>query len=436
MDKKRYYKYILSCVAIILFMYSQTFALLDFTISEASLNNNSDSTTQLSTPQISLQISNIWTTDAIASNIPVGFLICNRQGATFQQVYISNPINFLSIAAGSFQNITNISLDSRVTNSIGPKNISCTVNANNSVPENNTSNNTINFSFNVIAPEWGRFDTSLSTSIDPIQWNLEARAPGTRARGIVDFIMRIIINIFIPIIIIIAVIFSIIGFYKLMIGEDQEGTKKATQYIIRGIVGIMIMVSARYIATILFDQIFSSWNLLALNGVNVVEAIYDTIAFPFLKVIFHIVLGVMFIILLTRTFYYITNPGDETRKKALTVIIRNVLGMLIILASKQIVELVYGQKEQVLQQNAQNIGDIGAGILENNIPILYEIINRILGFTAFVILIIIIFQSYQLLVNPNDPDTISKIKKNIGYIAIGVLVIGAGYVITNFLIIN
>lgn len=59
MDKKRYYKYILSCVAIILFMYSQTFALLDFTISEASLNNNSDSTTQLSTPQISLQISNI-----------------------------------------------------------------------------------------------------------------------------------------------------------------------------------------------------------------------------------------------------------------------------------------------------------------------------------------------------------------------------------------
>lgn len=43
-----------------------------------------------------------------------------------------------------------------------------------------------------------------------------------------------------------------------MIGEDQEGTKKATQYIIRGIVGIMIMVSARYIATILFDQIFSS----------------------------------------------------------------------------------------------------------------------------------------------------------------------------------
>ena len=144
----------------------------------------------------------------------------------------------------------------------------------------------------------------------------------------------------------------------------------------------------------------------------------------------------MFIILLTRTFYYITNPGDETRKKALTVIIRNVLGMLIILASKQIVELVYGQKEQVLQQNAQNIGDIGAGILENNIPILYEIINRILGFTAFVILIIIIFQSYQLLVNPNDPDTISKIKKNIGYIAIGVLVIGAGYVITNFLIIN
>jgi len=89
-----------------------------------------------------------------------------------------------------------------------------------------------------------------------------------------------------------------------------------------------------------------------------------------------------------------------------------------------------------MEQTAQDLGDIGSGILSGNLPILYTIINRIMGLSAFVILVIIILQTYQLLVNPTDEEMMGKIKKNFLYITIGILVIGSGYVITNFLIIN
>jgi ABC-type xylose transport system permease subunit len=48
-----------------------------------------------------------------------------------------------------------------------------------------------------------------------------------------------------------------------------------------------------------------------------------------------------------------------------------------------------------------------------------------MGLAAFVILIIIIFQTYQLLVNPTNEENMTKIKRSFIYIAIGILVIGA-----------
>gem|GEM_PF-7051956 len=43
------------------------------------------------------------------------------------------------------------------------------------------------------------------------------------------------------------------------------------------------------------------------------------------------------------------------RKQAITLIAWNVIGILIILASKQIVELIYGQQADVMEQTAQDL---------------------------------------------------------------------------------
>ena len=110
--------------------------------------------------------------------------------------------------------------------------------------------------------------------------------------------------------------------------------------------------------------------------------------------------------------------------------------MIVIIGAKQIVEAIYGKSEQVTK-DISNLGDIGTGILANkNIPIIYTIINRALGLASFVILVVIIFQTVSLLLNPDSPEQIKKIKNSLLYIFIGVVIIGTGYLITNFLIVN
>jgi hypothetical protein len=58
-----------------------------------------------------------------------------------------------------------------------------------------------------------------------------------------------------------------------------------------------------------------------------------------------------------------------------------------------------------------------------NLPILYEIINWAMGLAALVILIMVLVQAFQLLLKPDSPDAMKKIKNSLLYIFIGILVI-------------
>jgi len=110
--------------------------------------------------------------------------------------------------------------------------------------------------------------------------------------------------------------------------------------------------------------------------------------------------------------------------------------MLVIIGAKQIVEAIYGKADQVTRE-ISNLGEIGSGILaDKNIPILYHIINRVMGLTSLAVLIIIIFQTISLLMKPDSPDQMKSLKNSLLYVFIGLMIIGAGYLITNFLIVN
>jgi hypothetical protein len=51
-------------------------------------------------------------------------------------------------------------------------------------------------------------------------------------------------------------------------------------------------------------------------------------------------------------------------------------------------------------------------------------------------LILIIVQTIQLLLKPSDEKQMTSVKNSLMYMFIGLLVIGTGYLIVNFLIIN
>jgi hypothetical protein len=100
------------------------------------------------------------------------------------------------------------------------------------------------------------------------------------------------------------------------------------------------------------------------------------------------------------------------------------------------VEAIYG-KEATVVKDISNLGEIGTGVLaDKNIPLIYQVANWALGLVAFIILIVIIIQTIKLLMKPDDPKQLTNIKNSLLYIFIGLFVIGAGYLIVNFLIVQ
>ena len=138
-----------------------------------------------------------------------------------------------------------------------------------------------------------------------------------------------------------------------------------------------------------------------------------------------------------RVFTYITAQDDGTKKKALGVITWTTIGMLFIIAAKQIVEAVYGKQETVLKTWVQNLSGIGTQILNpKEIPILFTVINRSLALVSLVLLVMIILQTYKMLTKPDDAATFWSLKKTIIYALWGLLLIGSAYLLSNLFILN
>lgn len=202
--------------------------------------------------------------------------------------------------------------------------------------------------------------------------------------------------------------------------------------IIFGVIGIIIMVSAKFLSETLVENVIKDSQFI---GLKIAENLYDKLMMPFMNIAMFLVVGLLFFVLVSRVFQFMTSSG-EIKQKAMGMIVRTVVGILVILASNQLVEAVFGSREKVFQ-GATTLGQVGAGVFENtSIPILYQIINRVMGLAALIVLVLIVFQTFQMLTKPDDPGMMTKIKKTLMYVLIGVVVIGAGYLITNVLLVT
>lgn len=266
-----------------------------------------------------------------------------------------------------------------------------------------------------------------------------------------DLIARVAVKIIIPIFVFAGIILAIIWFYKLMGSDSEEEQKKAFNYLIRWTLGIIIMVSAWFITnqlvwsswdTNIIWSIWSTANSEAVAGAVVAEQIYNQIVFPLLRIFIYFALGILFILTITHAFKYIFSKDDEFQRKSFTILIYNALWIIVIILAKEMIEIVYGQysdviNEEVTSGSSTNAGQIGNGVLEiSEFWWLQTAINWILSIATFIVLILIVYQSYQLLTNPSSEDLVGNLKKNIVYTLIGILIIGAWYLITNFFIIT
>ena len=308
-----------------------------------------------------------------------------------------------------------------------------------------------------------RLDTTVDTSeINQLPENLNTiLEPRNTERGgwglgngenIRDFIVDIAVNIIIPIMTFVGIIVSILGFYSLMISDSEEETNKAWKYIVFGVIGIIIMISAWYITETLFgvSGTWASWVLdfsnfsTQLDGAPLAGQIYAGIIYPFLKIFMFVVIGVLFILVMINAFKYLFSGEEGIEKKALSILIYSVIGIFVILLAKEIVEFIYGSFDTVIDSvwESEGLIDVGEPLFSGgldvaaNFEMLRSIINRVLGAATFIVLLIILYLWYMLLLQPTNEDAIKNIKNYIIYLLIWIFVIGASYIIMRLLLIT
>lgn len=253
-----------------------------------------------------------------------------------------------------------------------------------------------------------------------------------------------IIGYVIDVFIVIWIAVAFFGWYKIMMSGKEEDTKEGIRLVIFGIIWIIIMVSARFLAEglvwnwwIISDEFKSPDDTEWPSGIELASNLYDTILFPFIKLVLYFVIGILFFMMAAKVVWFLTATDDSVKKKAGWVIIWCVVWILIIMWAKQLVEAIMWKQNDVLKKEAQWIDEQWNQILTfEEIPLIHQVLNWIMWLTMFIILILIVVQGYKLFTKPDDPKVRESLKKTLLYIIIGVLVIWASYAISSVLIIN
>lgn len=399
----------------------------DLWISDITLANGGWNTIAKSdTPDILVMVRNYWDSIASFSNLPEWFIQCTLDG---RNVWKTNVLEKLVVNANTEIGVW-VSLTTLLTARGRTADIVCTINHSDSYMSNNSR------IFSLVVSAWSNYSSALEESITPIREQLNAPEPNSTLWWWVtvkNFIFNLISTVFVPIIVLAGIIMWIIWWYQVATSDSPEAMSKWVKNIVFGIVWIIIILSAKYIWTVIFDQ-FEWWNLSKLDSIDLARKLYEKIAYPFIKIAIYLSLGVLFLILAGKTVSIVMS-GDT--KKAGTIIIWTIVSILTIIWAKQLVEAVYGKQVDVLNSNAINLWEIWSGILaDKSIPLVYNIINWVIWITALVILILIIVHTFKILTNPSKSDNWQSLWKSLLYIFIWIMVIWAGYLITNVLIIN
>lgn len=295
--------------------------------------------------------------------------------------------------------------------------------------------------------DWVLDITTESRSLDDaLKW-WDNVAGGSWAQLFNDQVIQLIgyvIDFFIVIWIAVAFIWA----YKIMTSDKDETLKEWIRLVLFGIIWIIIMVSARFIATSLvwsgglIAKQFPTYSKTP-NWIVFADELYQNIMYPFIKIALYFVVWILFIIMAGKVISFVTATDDSAKKKAGWIIIRCVVWILIVMWSKQIVEAVMWNQDDVLKvakggESAPAwIDEQWNPILEfGSIPLIAQVINRVMWLTMLAIVVLIIIQWYKIFTKPDDPKTREGLKKTILYIVIWILVIGAAYVISSVLVLN
>ena len=278
------------------------------------------------------------------------------------------------------------------------------------------------------------FNKAMEQSVETVQPHLDSVILENSNSSKATALVKKIVDVFFSVMVVVWVLVAMIGFYQILTSSDESKIKTGVNTLLYGVLWILIMYSAKYLTSTIF-WIYDWWTAKTLNQFEIIQTIYQDMVYPFIKIAIYLSLWVLVILMMIRVFTYITAQDESTKKKSLWVIAWTTIGMLLISWAKQIVEAVYWKQQDVIK-GAGNLSWIGTKIFDPaDIPIVYNVINWALWLTAFVLLVMIIIQTYKILTKPDDAATFTSLKKTIIYAIWWVLLIWAAYLLSNLFII-
>ena len=272
-----------------------------------------------------------------------------------------------------------------------------------------------------------------------IAWT-EDVGSGTGSDLVNDQILKLV-GYIIDIFIVVWIAVAFIGWFKIMTSDYEKTMKEWIRVVVFGIIWIIIMVSARFLAiglTDLLDTEFVDAWIDTPRWMRFASDLYKKLVYPFIKVALYFVIGILFFMMAWKVVWFMVSTDDTAKKKAGGVIIRIIVWILIIMWAKQLVEAVMWQQSTVTRTDVDRIdGQSPESILEfGSMPIVYQILNWVMWLTMFAILVLVVLQWYKMFTKPDDPKTRESLKKTLIYIIIWVLVIWWAYAISSVLVMN
>lgn len=222
--------------------------------------------------------------------------------------------------------------------------------------------------------------------------------------------------------------FLVITLILIFSSNSEEAVGKYKKGIIWITIGLITMQIAYAFTLILFDQWISArlWASLIENLVLPMILLIQTLA------------AIFFVAMAIFAFYRLVtaNGNEEASKSAKSTILYAIFGFFIVRFAKTIVEAFYGRINcesfslgfvTIDGENCVNRTDVSEGI-----QVIISIINFLNSFIAITVLIMIIYAGVQILLSGWDEEKIKKWKQAILYVAIGLFVLVANFLILTF----
>lgn len=286
-----------------------------------------------------------------------------------------------------------------------------------------------------IAPFW--FSFAADRPKDILDKVAENRAGSDLDSSSIDWFMKDIAwGIVMPIIIVIWLIIAFVGFYKIAFSDKEDERKIGIKYVLWWTIWVVVMTSTWFLVNTLVWDTWSMWILWSQqtkDPATIAAALYEDIIKKFFILAMYFVVWILFVILVINLIKFISWwDKEDVKKHAKTIVIWNSLWIVFIMFAKNIVEMFYSQ----IQSWADSLWDQNAILASRDISWITTVLNYLLWFIAFILTVFIIYQSFLLLMKPDDESTYKNLKRYFLYAILWVLIIWGVYIFANFFIIN